>query len=574
LDPDPDPDPNCPVFDMASTPVSDFEIQNALNDLQSKKSTDMDGFSMFFIKQISDVLLKPLKHIFSISLQSGDLPYQLKIAKVVPIFKSGNANDMNNYRPISLLSTFSKILEKIVSLRLGTFLENNNLLKPNQFGFRKGHSTAQAMTKLLNFVSEALNAKKHAILIFCDLRKAFDTCNFAILLKKLQKIGITGRELNWFSNYLTNRQQFTYLNGVSSSLREILNGVPQGSILGPLLFLLYINDLPDCCNLFSILFADDTALGAADDDIARLNNKINTEFHLVCTYFRKNKLSLHPEKTKFILFSNSNDVQNNPFNIYLSHSNVSFNDPLVPNFEIQRVSKNDKVPAIKYLGVFFDPLLNFRYHTKSICTKLSKALYAIKTVKNILPEDALCNLYYALFHCHLAYAIQIWSCGQTSNMNEIEKKQKAAIRVICNVKFNSHTEPLFKRLEILPVKKLSEYTNIQFMQQYAHDLLPLTFRNTWVSNRIRRQNQAPPQQQNQELAQLRNEDDLAVPFARTDTLRKFPLFSLPKIWNEVPADLKFIRNKKTFQKKLKNQLMDSLSAVPLCNRLLCPTCHL
>jgi hypothetical protein len=187
----------------------------------------------------------------------------MKIAKVVPLFKTGDPKNMDNYRPISLLSSFSKILEKIVCRRLCTFLETNNILSPQQFGFRSGHSTIHPMVHFLNHVSKALNEKEHTIAVFCNLRKAFDSCDHKILLRKIEKIGIRGNTLKWFSNYLSNRQQFITLNGIFSKLKSVRIGVPQGSILGPILFLLYINDLPDCTLLKSLLFADDTTLLAS-----------------------------------------------------------------------------------------------------------------------------------------------------------------------------------------------------------------------------------------------------------------------------------------------------------------------
>jgi hypothetical protein len=183
---------------------------------------------------------------------------------VVPIFKSGDKNVMDNYRPISLVSNFSKIIEKIVCNRLTTFLETNNIICNEQFGFRKNHSTVHPMTQFMNFVSNAHNDKEHVIAIYCDLRKAFDTVDHNILFKKLQKIGIRGSELLWFKNYLTGRKQFVHINGTNSSLLDILLGVPQGSILGPILFLIYINDLPLCSALKALLFADDTKLLAKE----------------------------------------------------------------------------------------------------------------------------------------------------------------------------------------------------------------------------------------------------------------------------------------------------------------------
>jgi len=523
---------------------------------------------MYFVKQIAGQIMSPLTHLLTISIATGVIPNQMKIAKIIPVYKSGNSAEMNNYRPISLLSSFSKILEKIVAIRLTDFLDENKLLSPNQYGFRKKHSTVHAMTNLLNYVSGALNEKKIAVLIFCDLRKAFDTCNFDILLKKLFDLGIRDTELKWFENYLKNRQQFVYLNGVASSLLEILNGVPQGSILGPLLFLIYINDSCEYSNLMSILFADDTALGASGENLQQLNHYVNVEFHKICSYFRKNKLSLHPDKTKFIVFSNSNLVANQDFKIFISNSNLCFNDPTAYKTEIARVRKEDEVPAIKYLGVHFDPLLNFNYHTKILSKKVSKALYAIRAVKNFLPPSALYSIYYALFHSHINYAIQIWSSGNPANLETLFKIQKKAIRLISNSSYNAHTEPTFKLLEILPIKNLANFTKIQFMQQFVQKTLPSSLLNTWTRNFERRH-----QEEAQHHHHLRNDNDLFIPPARTNQIQRFPLFLFPELWNSVPDNIKILRNHQTFASTLKKHFISELSDIPRCDRLLCPSCH-
>ena len=242
------------------------------------------------------------------------------------------------------------------------------------------------MVHFMNKITNALENKMHTIAIFCDLRKAFDSCNHNILLNKLRGMGLSGTELLWFENYLTNRQQYVFLNGASSSFLSTRVGVPQGSILGPLLFLIYINDLPGASNLLTLLFADDTTLLFSHSDIVQLVTIVNEEFRKVVKFFRKHELSLHPLKTKFMLFSNSQPVKNLNIKIFLNSNNENENDPskCIP---ILCVLPSDDVPAVRFLGVFFDPNLNFQFHIKTISAKLSKALYILRTAKILLNKN-------------------------------------------------------------------------------------------------------------------------------------------------------------------------------------------
>ena len=256
--------------------------------LSSLVFTDYCGISTNFLKQTISSFIDPLFHIFKLSFSSSVVPVQFKIAKVIPIFKSGDSSSMDNYRPISLLSSFSKILEKIVASRLTSFFESSNLLSKWQFGFRSEHSTSHPMVHFLNKITESLNVKKHTISIFCDLKKAFDTCNHDILFLKLKKYGIKDTELLWFKSYLTDRKQFVSVKNKSSPLLNITLGVPQGSILGPLLFLIYINDLPMSSSFLSLLFAYDTTLLLSHDNLRTLIQLVNTEFRKVCEFFRIN----------------------------------------------------------------------------------------------------------------------------------------------------------------------------------------------------------------------------------------------------------------------------------------------
>jgi hypothetical protein len=551
---------------MSSVPVSPVELDLALGNLQDKKTPDLNNVSMHLVKKVINFVRAPLLHIFSRSLSTGIIPDKMKIAKVVPIFKSGSHTDINNYRPISLLCTFSKILEKIVASRLLQYLNTNNLISPNQFGFRAKHSTVHPMFKLLNSAAKAINSKKFFLVIFCDLRKAFDTCDSNILLKKLSKLGIQGAELSWFRNYLSNRKQFVAVDDAMSDLLSILIGVPQGSILGPLLFLLYINDLPSCSSLLSLLFADDTALAAEDDDIVNLVERVNTEFQKVCKYFRLHKLSLHPDKTKFMLISNAKVSPSVLVNINNNNDDQNDRSNIFP---LSQVFSTDQVPAIKYLGVYFDPQLNFKFHIDYVSKKISQALFTLRTVKNMLPKQALRTLYFSLIHCHLVYAAEIWGSTNSSFLNVIFLKQKAALRIVCGERYNAHTEHLFKQLGILKFSDLISLSKLKLMHQILNLHSPQLLHETWLTNRQRR-NIVTVDQDFRQI--LRNDDDLYEPPARYESTSKLPYFSLPKTWNDLPVNCKNLISVNTFVNTLKTYYLNTYSNVPVCTRLLCPVC--
>ena len=564
----PDPNPNvCEnLFSLSDSPVTASEIVECAKMLNDKKTQDFNGLSSSFIKKIIMSIATPLKHIFNLSFNTGLIPHQLKTAKVIPLFKSGDRTCMDNYRPIALLSVFSKILEKIVFTRLSIFLENNDILSKFQFGFRKDHSTVHPMLHFINHITNALEKKEHTIAIFCDLRKAFDSCNHEILLKKLDKIGIQNVNLLWFKNYLTNRLQFVSLDNFNSKLLNINIGVPQGSILGPLLFLIYINDLPYCSSFLTLLFADDTTLLLSHSSIHELIILVNRELQKVVNFFRFNNLSLHPLKTKFLVFSNSNLVKQMDISININNNNNDEENPSLI-FPVERVKQEDDIPAVRFLGVFFDPNLSFSYHIKLLKAKLAKALFIMRASKNILTLKARKAIYYSLFHCNLIYCLPIWSCTSQNLLKPITLMQKAAVRIINNSRYNDHTEPIFKCLSILPLHKLVLFFNLQLMQRFKQGFLPVLFNSTWATNNFRRN-------ENYEIS-LRNENDFNIPFARLASSDKRPLINLPKTWEDFHEEsIKIIRNRPEFNIKLKFFFLNELSSIPNCNRLLCHVCHL
>jgi len=271
------------------TNISEEEVLEIIDNLESK-SVGPNSIPINLLKLISRQIIKPLCDLISLSFSSGVFPEELKISKVIPTHKGGSSEDVNNYRPISLLSIFDKIIEKLMHKRLYEFIQHHNILTSTQFGFRKNLSTSLAIIEITERIRKSMENKKVGCGLFVDLSKAFDTINHKILISKMEHYGIRGVSLNWFKSYLTNRKQCTFINGSSSTTEFIMCGVPQGSVLGPLLFLLYINDLPNISKILDFfLFADDTNIYFEADTFLQLETKMNKELKKKALYMVNSK---------------------------------------------------------------------------------------------------------------------------------------------------------------------------------------------------------------------------------------------------------------------------------------------
>jgi hypothetical protein len=541
------PNPNPPDLDLG--PTSPATIHTTIQNFTPKTSPDIDGISMSLLKKISVNIFVPLSHIFNLSIQQGIFPDKLKISRTVPIFKSGNAELCDNYRPISLLSSLSKILERMISIQLVNHLELNKLLYDHQYGFQKGKSTEHNLTHVTNYIFNALNDKNFCIGLFLDLRKAFDVCSHDILLRKLKKYGINGNTHKWFSSYLKDRVQVVDINGSTSSPNIFNISVIQGSILGPILFLIYINDLYSASALLSLMFADDTACLAKNRDLNTLVNFVNEELNKLARWFRANHMAVNISKTKFILFHTRGSVIDNDIcRIFYNDNEPGKNDPDL-TYEIERYHNNHNDPnkqAYKLLGIHFDELLSFDNHTKYLCNKISRSLFCIKRAKNFITPKALITLYYALIHSHLTYCPIITSCATPTNINKIFTIQKKAIRIIDNKPYNEHTAPIFKRLKILPLDKLIKLSKLKFMHSVVFNYAPSSFNSTWLVN------------ENRNIEHnLRNNEHFFIPNPRIELFKRSPLYTLPKLWNDL-NDIKFQHNKSIFISFIKESLLEEI----------------
>ena len=293
------------------SPVTPSEVISIMGSCKDS-SPGFDDIKISPLHCVFQHIANPLSYICNLSLTHGVFPETLKTANVIPLFKKDNQMFFNNYRPVSLLSTFSKILEKVMYERLLDFLNEHKILFQYQFGFRKNHSTQLALTVLMDKLIKSIENGDHVIGVFLDFSKAFDTVDHSILLNKLHHYRIRGSALDWFRSYLSNRQQFVTYNDVSSGTKVLKCGVPQGSILGPLLFLIYINDLANICkHTMPIFFADDSNLFINGKDASKIELELNEELSNIASWLKINKLSLNVDKTQFMIFSRKqNQIEN------------------------------------------------------------------------------------------------------------------------------------------------------------------------------------------------------------------------------------------------------------------------
>lgn len=448
------------------TPVNSDIIEKTINKLATKTSTGFDNLSTKLLKSINSVLSPIITLIFNQSITTGIFPSKLKIAKVTPIFKKGTNNLLDNYRPISILPAISKVFEKIMFQQLHTYFQSNNLYFNSQYGFREQHSTELATIEFIDQVTLSLDKGEIPISIYLDLSKAFDTIDHKILTHKLKYYGIQGTTLKLCIDYLTNRKQYVEIDGFTSDKATITTGVPQGSVLGPLLFLIYINDFQQASTLFKMItYADDTTLlYSLNTSLSHTYNYVDTlnlELNNIIKWLNANKLSLNISKTKFMVFS-----------MPQKHVNI-------PDLQINGTSI-ESVDTFNFLGITIDKHLTWQAHTNKIANKISKTIGVIRKLQTFVPQNILIMIYNSLILSHLNYGILCW--GYQNKRLSILQKQ--ALRAITSSNFNAHTEPLFKNLNLLKLSDIHTLFELKFYYRYINKTLPAYFHKNFLMTNL------------------------------------------------------------------------------------------
>ena len=489
-------------------------------------SAGYDEIQISIYETFFDVLGPILTSICNNSLSLGIFPRELTIGKVICLHKNDDIKLVSNYRPITILPSLSKIIEKVVSLQMRNHLEIHSLINSSQFGFMPKYSTELACHSIVKDIYSAFDRGEYGLGVFLDLSKAFDSLDRKILLKKLEYYGFRNISLKWFESYLSQRKQYVSFGNAESPLLPVNFGVPQGGILAPILFILYINDIIKSTNdVKFVIYADDTNVFVTDRSLNNLVSRSNDALVAIKKWISRNRLTLNERKTQYIVYHRS------------QRSNPVLSSPiLIDDIVISRVCET------KFLGVYMDENLCWHRHISHICSILSKYVAIFLKIKDKISKENLLIIYYSLVYSNLIYCVSVWGHVNKSSLFPVIVLHKRIIRMLGGLAARDHTEPVFNDLRLLNLQNISSYVSSLFVYKslnMIHSNWFAYYDNVYYHTRLSRRN------------------NLIVPFARTNNSRQSITYAGPSTWNSIPDDLKIIDNYDRFKINLKRYLLST-----------------
>lgn len=437
---------------MVLMPTDEAEVTQLILSLRNDCAMGWDRISSTFLKRHLASLVQPITFICNLAISTGKFPKVFKRSIIHPIFKGGDRNRVNNYRPIAVLPAISKILERILNKRLVDYLEKYNLLSPSQYGFRASKSTSDAVHDLTNHIVTNLDGGQKVLGIFLDLAKAFDTVSVPILIRKMERLGIRGIQLELFKDYLSGRTQSVKIGGSVSDECQVNYGVPQGSVLGPTLFLIYINELGVLTLPKGkvITFADDTALLFTADTWSEVFVYAQSGFNIVSNWLRDNVLTLNAEKTNYVTFS----IKQHTPPPSMTPNTILAHTCAFPHSTTCTCIQINKADCIKYLGLTIDSTLKFQEHINTLSNRLRKLIYVFKTLRNVTDDKIKKMVYYALAQSLITYCITSWGGAPKSTLLKLERAQRVILKVSLSLPYRYPTALLYQKAKVLTVRQL------------------------------------------------------------------------------------------------------------------------
>ena len=508
--------------------ITSEQVCRIISTLDSSKAIGLDGIGPRIIKLIDHLLSPSIAALINKSILTGRFPDQFKLAKVFPIHKTGSKSDPANYRPISILPTISKIFERHVNKHLMAYLNKYGLIHETQSGFRQKHSCQTALVKLVDQWMSCIDKGDIIGSLFLDFRKAFDLVNHNILIKKLSVYKIRSSSLQWFTSYLESRQQ-TIDSGQGMSIRSLIrSGVPQGSILGPILFLLFINDLPLLLkHCQADFFADDATAHTSNQDIETINTELQSDFSIAVSWSKQNKLPINYDKTTYMILGSKKRVQDE-HQLDLRAENRTI----------------DKVSTQRLLGIFIDDHLSWTTHIDHLCSTLSSKISLLRQISAYVPQD-IQKLYYQSYIVPLLdYGCNTWGTTSSANIERLSKLQKRAARIILKADFMTPSKLMFETLGWLSVPKRLLYNKAILTYKALNNLTP-----AYISNLL-----TPLSEKHSRSLRSSENGLLCIPRSRSALYDRSFSHSASKLWNSLPQDIRTKSSLNAFKTSIRDYI--------------------